>query len=149
MAETKISRVIEAPRTKVYEAIADVQTLAKCLQPTRTTSRVLGYDAERGSLRMEITHAPGPEGTRRFHLEILEARPEELVVYGSAFETEDPMLAGEMKLYFALEDAPGGTRVTVRHEGLPAGISVQENELGTASSLANLARLVEGRRADG
>jgi hypothetical protein len=40
---------------------------------------------------------------------------------------------------------PGGTLVTVRHEGLPAGISVELNEQGTASSLENLARLIEGR----
>jgi Activator of Hsp90 ATPase homolog 1-like protein len=55
------------------------------------------------------------------------------------------LLAGEMKLHFILRDAPGGTHVTVRHEGIPARISVEDNERGTASSLENLARLIEGR----
>lgn len=81
---------------------------------------------------MEITHAPGPDGTRPFYLQKLEARPDDLVVYGSALETDDPLLQGEMKLHFLLEDAPGGTKVTVRHEGLPPAISVEDNELGTA-----------------
>lgn len=53
---------------------------------------------------MEITHAPGPEGTRRFHLAILEKREDEVVVYGAAFESDDPLLAGEMKLHFLLEN---------------------------------------------
>ena len=56
---------------------------------------------------MEITHAPGPQGTRRFYLEQLAAGEHETVVYGSAFEAEDPLLQGEMKLHFVLEDAPG------------------------------------------
>ena len=62
----------------------------------------------------------------------------------AAFEGDDPLLAGEMKLHFAVEDAPGGTQITVRHEGIPARVSVQENERGTQSSLRNLARLLEG-----
>ena len=92
---------------------------------------------------MEISHGPGPDDTRRFRLAILERRHDELVVYGAAFETDDPLLAGDMTLHFVLQDAPGGTQVTVRHEGLPARISVKDNERGTASSLDNLARLVE------
>jgi hypothetical protein len=50
-----------------------------------------------------------------------------------------------MKLHFLLEDAPGGTEVTVRHEGLPERISVEDNEAGTQSSLENVARLLENR----
>jgi uncharacterized protein YndB with AHSA1/START domain len=96
---------------------------------------------------MEISHGPGPEDTRRFHLVFLEKRQDELVVYGAEFETDDPLLAGEMRLSFILTDAPGGTRVTVRHEGLPTGISVTDNERGTDSSLGNLAGRVERRDA--
>jgi len=49
-----------------------------------------------------------------------------------------------MQLYFILTDAPGGTRVTVRHDGIPPRINVADNERGTASSLRNLARRIEG-----
>lgn len=147
MAESTTTRLIEAPRAKVYRTVADIHALARCLQPEGTSSRILGYDPAGGSLQMEISHGPGPEGTRRFHLAILDTRKDEAVVYGAAFESDDPSLAGEMKLHFLLKDVPGGTRITVRHEGIPAGISVEDNERGTASSLENLARQVEGRDA--
>jgi|HubBroStandDraft_6_1064221.scaffolds.fasta_scaffold495031_2 uncharacterized protein YndB with AHSA1/START domain len=145
MAETTTSSLIRAPRPKVYSTIADIHALAKCLQPEGTSSRMIDYDRVSGSPRMEITHGPGPQGTRRFRLVILEMRKDEEVVYAAAFESDDPSLAGEMKLRFALKDAPGGTQITVRHEGIPPGISVRDNERGSESSLKNLARLVEGR----
>jgi uncharacterized protein YndB with AHSA1/START domain len=147
MAESTTTRLIRAPRTQVYRTVADIQALATCLQPEGTSSRVIGYDHVSGRLRMEISHGPGPADTRRFHLSILETRKDELVVYGAAFESDDPLLAGEMTLHFALEDAPGGTRITVRHEGIPPRIRVKDNERGTESSLKNLARLIEGRGA--
>jgi len=147
MAETTTSRLIRAPRAAVYRAVADVETLASCLQPANTSAQILERDPARGWLRMAISHAPGPEGTRRFHLTLLEAQPDERVVYGSAFETDDPQLAGEMKLHFLLAGAPGGTEVTVRHEGVPPAINLADNEAGTASSLANLARLLERHTA--
>jgi hypothetical protein len=96
---------------------------------------------------MEITHGPEPDDSRRFQLAMAEQRKDELVVYEAAFESDDPLLQGEMKLHFTLNDAPGGTEVTVRHEGIPPRISVEDNERGTASSLENLARLVEGPEA--
>jgi uncharacterized protein YndB with AHSA1/START domain len=147
MAESTSTRLIRSPRAKVYGTVADIQALARCLQPEGTSSRIIGYDDVRGILRMEISHGPRPEDTRRFHLAILETRKDELVVYGAAFESDDPLLAGEMKLHFALRDVAGGTQVTVRHEGIPAGISVEDNERGTESSLENLARRIEGRDA--
>jgi uncharacterized protein YndB with AHSA1/START domain len=145
MAVSTTSRLIKAPRRDVYHIIEDIHTLATCLQPHNTTSRILDFDADSQTLRMEITHAPGADGTRRFHLTKTEAHPNKAVVYSSEFETEDDTLAGEMKLHFLLEDAPGGTEVTVRHEGLPERISVEDNEAGTQSSLENVARLLENR----
>lgn len=144
MAVSTTSRLIKAPRWEVYNIVSDVQALAFCLHPEGTTSRIVDYDADSQTLRMEITHAPGSDGTRRFYLAVDEAQPGKAVVYRSEFE-EDPALAGEMKLYFLLEDAPGGTEVTVRHEGLPEPISVEDNEAGTQSSLQKLARLLENR----
>jgi hypothetical protein len=74
-AESTTSRVIRAPRVAVYRAVADVETLASCLQPANTSSQILEGDQAANRLRMVITHAPGPEGTRRFHLALREARP--------------------------------------------------------------------------
>ncbi|GAA1765460.1 hypothetical protein [Kocuria aegyptia] len=45
--------------------------------------------------------------------------------------------------------AEGGTRVDVRAEDIPAGISAEEHAAGLASSPANLARRLQGRTGPG
>jgi uncharacterized protein YndB with AHSA1/START domain len=147
MTASTTTRLIRAPRAPVYRTVADIRALAECLGPEGTTARILDYDRARGILQMEISHGPRPEDTRRFHLTLLEKRHDEVVVYGAAFESDDPLLAGEMKLHFALKDAPGGTEITVLHEDILSAISVKDNERGTESSLKNLARRVEGLNA--
>ena len=47
-----------------------------------------------------------------------------------------------------LSDADGGTELVAVHEGLPAGLSPADNELGWREALARLAALVEAPAAD-
>jgi len=144
MAESTTTRWIKAPPARVYDALVDGPALATWLHPEGTTARLHECDARVGGhLRMEITHAPGPEGTRLFDMVFAQLRPGEAVVWKGAFVSDDPGLAGEMTLIFTLDAQAGGTQVTLRHEGIPAGVSVKDNEEGSASSLANLARFVE------
>jgi uncharacterized protein YndB with AHSA1/START domain len=72
--------------------------------------------------------------------------PNELVVEVDEFETDDPALRGEMTSTISLSDADGGTELVAVHEGLPAGVSAEDNELGWRESLARLAALVEAPR---
>jgi uncharacterized protein YndB with AHSA1/START domain len=70
--------------------------------------------------------------------------PNELVVEADEFETADPALRGEMRITIALADAgEGGTRLAAVHEGVPAGVSAADNELGWRMALDKLAALVE------
>jgi hypothetical protein len=48
-----------------------------------------------------------------------------------------------MVISVSLADAPGGTELVAAHDGLPAGVSAADNELGWRESLARLAALVE------
>jgi len=43
------------------------------------------------------------------------------------------------------EDAAGGTDLVVFHDGIPPGVSAQDNEIGTKMALDKLAALVESR----
>jgi hypothetical protein len=52
-------------------------------------------------------------------------------------------MQGEMTITFTLANAGGGTDVLGVHEGLPAGLSAPDNEVGWRMSLAKLAALVE------
>jgi hypothetical protein len=59
------------------------------------------------------------------------------------FETEAPSLRGEMTVTTTLRDAVGGIEGEFPHEGIPAGGSPADNELGTTMSLAKLAAMLE------
>jgi hypothetical protein len=48
-----------------------------------------------------------------------------------------------MRMTTTLTDAEGGTDVVVEHEGIPAGVSADDNVIGTTTSLDKLAALVE------
>ncbi len=52
-------------------------------------------------------------------------------------------LAGQMTITWSLADANGGTEVTVLFEDIPAGISLEDNELGSRQSLRKLAAFAE------
>ncbi len=120
------------------------RSLSRWLCPDGATSKLHECDSKVGGhLRMEITHGPNPEDTRLFDLIFAEMRPDEAVVFRGSFVSEDPAMVGEMKLTFSLKEEVGGTRITLRHEGIPEKISTEDNERGSESSLGNLARLVE------
>ena len=150
MSSTRISRHVNAPRASVYRALLDAQAVAIWMVPTGMSSHVHAFDArEGGAFRISLTYtAPDRTGktvantdTYRGHFARLV--PDERVVEVIEFETEDPALQGEMTATTTLTDAAGGTDVEILHEGVPAGISPADNELGTRMSLDNLAALVE------
>ncbi len=144
MSESTTTRLIKAPRSRIYNALVDGLALSKWLHPAGTSSKLHECVPKVGGhLRMEITHGPKPEDTRLFDLIFAELRPEEAVVFRGSFVSDDPAMASEMQLIFTLKEEAGGTRITLRHEGIPERISVEDNERGSESSLDNLARLVE------
>jgi len=69
--------------------------------------------------------------------------PNRQVVEVFEFETTDPELRGEMTMTTTLADADGGTDFLVVQEGIPRGVPLIDNEIGTRMSLAHLATLVE------
>jgi len=54
-----------------------------------------------------------------------------------------------MRVTWEVADAGDGTEVTVVCEDIPQGISLEDNEKGSASSLENMARLLEKRESTG
>ena len=149
---TRVSRHVNAPRTKVYAALIDPNAVASWKVPTGMTCRVHAFEArEGGTLRISLTYdAPTEAGktaarTDTYRGRFVELVPNERVVEVDEFETADPALRGEMKITITLADADGGTEVMGVHEGLPPGVSIADNEAGWASALARLAALVEAR----
>jgi uncharacterized protein YndB with AHSA1/START domain len=151
MSSTRISRHINAPRTKVYRALLDADAVAKWMVPDGMTSHVHEFNAcEGGSFRISLTYdTPTGTGKTSAHTDTHHGRfvrliPDEQVVEVVEFETDNPSMCGEMTITFTLVDADGGTGLIAVHDGLPPGLSAADNETGWRMSLAKLAALVEG-----
>ena len=70
--------------------------------------------------------------------------PNVKVVQAVDFVSDDPAYAGTMIMTWAVAAAAdGGTRVEIRADDVPDGISAEDHAVGLASSLANLAAHVE------
>lgn len=151
MHATRLRQHVNAPRAAVYDALLDARAVATWMVPNGMTSHVHAFDArEGGAFRISLSYDT-PTGTGKttahtdtYHGRFVRLVPGEQVVEVLEFETADPGLRGEMTITFTLADADGGTELLALHEGLPAGLSAADNELGWRMSLAKLAALVEG-----
>jgi uncharacterized protein YndB with AHSA1/START domain len=114
------------------------------------TSRVHWFDArEGGTFRVSLTYdAAGRTGktaggTDTYQGRFIKLVTDEQVVESVEFETDDPMMKGEMTITITLADAEGGTDLCAVHDGLPPGVPGADNETGWNMALAKLAALIE------
>ena len=118
MSSTRVNCHINAPRGSVCRALLDPRAVAKWKVPDGMTCRVHAFDArEGGSFRISLTYdAPDERGKTNAHTDTYHGRfvklvPNEQVVEVDEFETDDPVLRGEMTITITLTDARGGTDV--------------------------------------
>ena len=153
MRTTRVFRHIRAPRSEVYRLLLDPAAIARWRVPDGMTSHVHTFDArEGGEVRVSLTYdEPTTTGKTTTHTDTYRGRfvrlvPNAEVVEVDEFETDDPALRGEMVSTFTLSDsADGGTDVVGIHEGVPAAVSLADNETGWRIALDKLAALAEGR----
>ena len=145
------SRVIAAPPERVFAALVDPEALTTWLPPDGMRARFERFDARPGgSYRMVLTYddATAAPGKASADSDIVEARFVEItpgvrVVQAVDFVADDPAYAGTMTMTWELTAVDGGTRVEIRADDVPAGISAEDHAAGLASSLANLAAYLE------
>jgi uncharacterized protein YndB with AHSA1/START domain len=150
MTSTRISRHLRAPRPVVYRVLLDPGAVARWRVPAGMTSRVHWLDArEGGTFRVSLTYDAADRsgktaaGTDTYRGRFVKLVADELIVEALAFETDDPMMKGEMTITVTLADADGGTDLHAVHDGLPPGVSATDNETGWRMALDKLAALVE------
>jgi uncharacterized protein YndB with AHSA1/START domain len=150
-SSTQVSKIIKAPRSAVYQACLDPDALASWRVPDNMTGHMHVFDARAGgTFRMSLTYndrdqSPGgktSEGTDTFQGRFIELIPDEKIVEVIEFESQDLRFAGEMKMTTSLYDTGQGTEITVRCEGIPAGIRPEDNEAGTEQAMQKLAKLL-------
>jgi uncharacterized protein YndB with AHSA1/START domain len=147
----RASRVIAAPPERVYAALVDPDALIVWLPPEGMTGRFERFDARPGgSYRMVLTYADasGAPGKATADSDVVEGRfldvvPGARVVQAVDFVSDDPAYAGTMTMTWEITAADAGTRVDIRADDVPDGISAEDHAAGLASSLANLAASLE------
>jgi uncharacterized protein YndB with AHSA1/START domain len=140
-------RVIDAPPDRVFAALLDPQALSIWLPPRGMTGQVEHFDPRAGgSYRMTLTYADAPAhgGKSTSDSDVIEGRFTEIVpgvriVQAVDFQSDDPLVAGTMTMTWSVIEVDGGTRVDIRADDVPPGISAEEHAAGMNSSLANLA----------
>ncbi|OBH91228.1 SRPBCC family protein [Mycobacterium sp. E2733] len=142
------SVLIAAPLSWVYAALVEPQALVEWLPPQGMSGKFEHFDARPGgSYRMRLTYAAPPEsgGKSSNDADVVDVRfveivPDDRVVQAVNFETDDPSFAGTMTMTWAVTAvSAGSTRVDIRAEDVPPGISAGDHLNGLRLSLANLA----------
>jgi uncharacterized protein YndB with AHSA1/START domain len=147
----KAFRVVAAPLDRVYAALVDPDALVVWLPPDGMTGRVDRYDFRPGgSYRLTLTYTDpsGAPGKASANTDVVEGRfvdivPGTRVVQAADFISDDPAYSGTMTMTWAVTAVDAGTRVEIRADHVPDGISAEDHAVGLASSLANLAAYVE------
>jgi uncharacterized protein YndB with AHSA1/START domain len=149
---TRVSQFIKAPREIVYQAFIEPDAVASWLAPDRMKGHVEIFEPHAGGkFRMSLTYLDQKDRPRGKTSEdtdtsegtFVELIPNQKIVQVFEFESDQPDMAGKMKITWSLADADGGTRVTVHMEDIPKGIRLEDNELGSRQSLRKLAAFVE------
>ena len=103
-----------------------------------------------GSYRLVLTYADASNarGKATPESDVVEVAFVDLVpgvrlVQAADFVSDDPANAGTMTITWELAAVDAGTRVDIRADDVPAGISAEDHAAGLASSLANLAAYLE------
>ncbi|ODT98548.1 MAG: polyketide cyclase [Pseudonocardia sp. SCN 72-86] len=149
---TSVSLLVRAPRAAVWRALVDADAIARWRVPDGMSCEVHEFDArEGGRFRISLTYSdPDAVGgktdahTDTYHGVFTTMRAEDQLVETLEFESDDLAAGGTMVQTTTLSDSPGGTEVTIAHDGIPEAVSPADNEAGTRMALANLAAFVEG-----
>jgi len=150
----RAARTIRAPRDAVYRALVDPELLLRWLPPEGMEGRFEAFDARPGGrYRMILRYLdPREAGKAGGGEDVVEGRfvalvPGEKVVQSGDFESDDPAFAGTMTTAWRLREVTGGTELSIECRDVPSGISAEDHQAGIASSLENLAALLEPRGA--
>ncbi len=104
---TQVSRVIKAPRKRVYQAFLDPEAVAAWFAPDTMRAHVHTFDPrEGGKFRISLTYQK-PEDSQRgktagdtdtYHGRFVKLVPDEMIVEAIEFESREPGFAGEMRM---------------------------------------------------
>lgn len=147
----RASRRVNAPLSRVFDALVDQEALEAWLPPGDMTGRFEHFDPRPGgSYRLVLTYkdpSPSP-GKSSADSDIVDVRfvdivTNDRVVQAVEFVADSPEFAGTMTMTWTVRDDADATLVEICADEVPDGISAEDHAVGLASSLDNLARFLE------
>jgi uncharacterized protein YndB with AHSA1/START domain len=145
-----MTRHFPVPASVVYRALLDAEAVKAWKFPPGMAIEVHEFDArEGGRFRVSLTYldagAAGKSSgnTDTYHGHFAQLVDGARVVEVLEFETSDPSSAGEMRITYELRERHGGTALVATHENVPPGVRLEDNELGWAMALGQLAAFLE------
>lgn len=144
----KVSKTIKASPKAVYEAILNPETLVTWLPPTGMTGQIDFYEPwEGGTFQITLAYLD-PEyaqaGKTTENKDVMKGTlkklvPNQQIVWGGNFDTEDVTLQEPMQMTWQLDAEPDErTQVTIIVENVPETLNKQDHEDGLNSTLENL-----------
>lgn len=148
----RATRWIGAPAGLVYGALTTRDAVQTWLPPAAARGLIHAFEPRAGGpFRMTLVfenrgavRRKSSEDTDVVEGYFLELKPDQLVRQAFTFVSDDPAFAGTMVMTWLLTPAGSGTQVEVSAENVPPGISPRDHQQGMESSLANLAKFLEG-----
>lgn len=145
------SQLIRASASRIYQSFATAKAMEAWLPPEGMAGTMLAFKFEAGGgyrmrlAYMEPEHSPGKtaEDADEVDVRFVKLIPYERIEQAVTFESADPSFSGTMRIAWILEPVDDGTRVTVRCEDVPVGISAADHQAGLESTLNNLAAYIE------
>lgn len=146
------SRIVAASPKAVYAAMTEEDAMLAWLPPAGMRGEMREFDMRPGGHYRMVLHYEDDtiagktgEGSDDVVVRITDLVPGALVAQAVDFVSDDPAFSGTMVMNWILEAVDEGTRVTIRAENVPEGISAEDHLEGLASSLENLAGFLGGR----
>ena len=146
------SRIVAASPHDVYAAMTGEDAMLAWLPPTGMRGEMRAFDMRPGGHYRMLLHYEDASiagktrgGSDDVAVRITDLVPGALVAQAVDFVSDDPAFSGTMVMNWILEAVDEGTRVTIRAENVPEGISAEDHLEGLRSSLENLAGFLEGR----
>ena len=150
MRVDRASRLIAAPRERVFAAFTDAGAITRWLPPAGARAVLHAFDpVDGGAFRMTLIFAPEeqPKGKTAPDSDLVDGRfvavrPPDRIEQAFSFVSADPRFAGTMRMTWRMCEDPGGTLVSVAARDVPAGIAPEDHRKGMESSLENLANFL-------
>lgn len=144
----KVFRTIAAPSSEIYQTILNPEALVKWLPPTGMTGQIDAYEPrESGDFQVTLAYV-GEEyahaGKTADNKDVMKGTflklvPNQQIVWGGKFESEDVTLQEPMSMTWQLDAVSAETtKVTLMAENVPETIKKQDHEDGLNSTLENL-----------